>query len=69
MIMVVIALSMLGSIIVGFAMEWALGVGAHRFRSSGAFWCCCSLECGLEIIIIFFRIHDDTSDIARSKKM
>ena len=66
--MVVIGLGFLGGVINGFMWSPALGVFA---LIGGLIWGFVSLILArvfLEIVIVFFHIHDDTKEIAKSKR-
>jgi hypothetical protein len=66
--MVVIGLGFLGGVINGFMWSPVLGVFA---LIGGLIWGFVSLILArvfLEIVIVFFHIHDDTKEIAKSKR-
>ena len=66
--MVVIGLGFLGGVVSGFMMSPVLGVFA---LIGGLIWGFVSLILArvfLEIVIVFFHIHDDTKEIAKSKR-
>jgi Domain of unknown function (DUF4282) len=66
--MVVIGLSFLGGVISGFMWSPALGVFAIIAGLIGGFVWLILARVGLEIVIVFFHIHDDTKEIAKSKR-
>jgi hypothetical protein len=66
--MVVIGLSFIGGLVSGFMWSPALGVFA---LIGGLIWGFVALILArvfLEIVIVFFHIHDDTKEIAKSKR-
>lgn len=66
--MVVIGLGFIGGVVSGFMLNPALGVFA---LIGGIIWGFVALilaRVWLEIVIVFFHIHDDTKAIAKSKR-
>ena len=66
--MVIIGLSVLGGIIVGFMSSAGLGVGALIGGLIFGFFALLYARVILEVFIVFFRIRDDTEEIANSKR-
>jgi Domain of unknown function (DUF4282) len=66
--MVVIGLSVLGGIIVGFMRSPGLGVGALIGGVIFGFFALLYARVILEVFIVFFRIRDNTEEIAKSKR-
>ena len=67
-IMVVIGLSVLGGIIVGFMASAGTGVFALIGGIIYGFLSLLFARVFLEVIIVFFHIHDNTKEIAKSKR-
>jgi hypothetical protein len=66
--MVLIGLSFLGGVINGFLWSPILGVFALIGGLIGAFIALILARVFLEIVIVFFHIHDNTREIAKSKR-
>ena len=66
--MVVIGLSVLGGIIVGFMSSAGLGVAALIGGLIFGFFALLYARVILEVFIVFFRIRDNTEEIANSKR-
>jgi Domain of unknown function (DUF4282) len=66
--MIVIGLGVLGAIIFGFMVSAGTGVFALIAALIYGFVMLLFARVGLEMIIVFFRIHEDTKEIARSKR-
>jgi hypothetical protein len=67
-IMVVIGLSVIGGIIVGFTVSAGTGVFALIGGLIYGFLALLFSRVFLEVVIVFFHIHDNTQEIAKSKR-
>ncbi len=65
---VVIGLSWLAGVILGFMASAGLGVGYLIGGLIGAFLAILYVRVLLEVFVVFFRIHDATREIAKSKR-
>lgn len=66
--MVLIGLGFLGGVINGFLWSPALGVSALIGGLIGGFVALILARVFLEIVIVFFHIHDNTREIVKSKR-
>jgi hypothetical protein len=66
--MVVIGLGVLGAIVMGFVSSGALGIFILIAALIGGFFYLLVARVMLEMVVVFFRIRDNTEELAKKKR-